>query len=65
MATTARPVPRVALTVEEAAQSLGISRATAYRRIADGRLRSVKVHGVRRVPVEALGEFLAKGVEAA
>jgi excisionase family DNA binding protein len=57
-------VPRAALRVEEAARALSISRATAYRRIRSGELRSVKVCGVRRVPVEALGEFLARGAAA-
>ena len=52
------PAP-VLLRVEDAARSLAISRTIAYREIASGRLRSVLIGHSRRVPVEALDEYVA------
>lgn len=46
------------ITVEEAARRLAIGRTVAFELIAAGRLRSVKVGRLRRVPVEAVVEFV-------
>lgn len=56
-------VPRTAYTVEEAAQSLGCSRAHLYRAIAAGSLVSIKIGRLRRIPVQALEAFLATPLE--
>jgi excisionase family DNA binding protein len=52
--------PALLLTVEEAARRLRIGRTTAYALIADGDLESVPVGRLRRVPTEALTEYVAK-----
>lgn len=46
------------ITVEEAARRLAIGRTVAFELIASGRLRSVRVGRLRRVPVEAVAEFV-------
>ena len=46
------------LTVEEAARRLSIGRTLAYALIAAGELASVPVGRLRRVPTEALGEYV-------
>lgn len=58
--------PRL-LKIEEAAKQLNISRSLAYRLVGDGELRTIKVGRLRRVPVEALTEFIdqASAKEAA
>lgn len=45
--------------VDEAAESLGVSRSIVFRLIKDGRLRSVKIHKRRLIPLAALDEFVA------
>lgn len=49
---------KLLLTVDEAAQRLGIGRSHAYIYVLKGELRSVKLGRARRVPVEALQEFI-------
>jgi excisionase family DNA binding protein len=49
---------RLALPAEEVADGLGISRATVYRRIADGTIPSLKLGRRVVVPVEALERLL-------
>jgi excisionase family DNA binding protein len=43
---------------DEAAAELRLSRATVYQLLASGRLRSVAVGRARRIPREALREFV-------
>ena len=50
---------RLLLTVPEAAESLAISRSKLYELIAAGLIRSVRIDGSRRVPVEALQSYVA------
>lgn len=45
---------------EDAAQVLGIGRTKVYELIRSGDLRSVRVGGLRRIPVTALDEFVAR-----
>jgi excisionase family DNA binding protein len=45
---------------EDAAQVLGIGRTKVYELIRSGSLRSVRVGGLRRIPVSALAEFVAR-----
>ena len=50
--------PGVLLTVEEAARAMAVGRTTVYGLLADGTLRSVKIGRLRRIPVQALHEFV-------
>jgi excisionase family DNA binding protein len=49
----------VALTVEEAARRLGVGRTTMYALLASGEVPSVTIGRLRRVPAEALAEYVA------
>lgn len=60
---TVRADNRVLLTVEEAAERLGIGRSFMYELIGDGRVRSLRVGRLRRIPVDALDEFVARAQE--
>ena len=46
------------LTVPEVCERLHLSRPTVYELINSGRLRSFKVGKARRIPVQALGEYI-------
>jgi len=50
---------RLLLTVSEAAEALAISRSKLYELFAAGLVRSVRIDGSRRVPVEALETYVA------
>lgn len=47
------------LTANEAAQALSIGRSKVYELIMSGELESVRIGGCRRVPVDALRQFIA------
>ncbi|MFY1689236.1 helix-turn-helix domain-containing protein [Plantactinospora sp. WMMB782] len=49
---------RVVLTIEEAAQRLGIGRTTMYALVMNGEIRSVTIGRLRRVPVRCLDEYV-------
>ncbi|WP_236793866.1 helix-turn-helix domain-containing protein [Amycolatopsis sp. GM8] len=49
---------RVLLTVEAAAQALSIGRTTMYTLIKAGRIASVRVGHLRRVPAAALAAYV-------
>ena len=51
---------RLLFTVPEAAEALAISRSKLYELIAAGLIRSVRIDGSRRVPVEALHTYVAQ-----
>jgi excisionase family DNA binding protein len=53
---------RRALSVQEAARALGISRASLYRLVQQKRLATVKIGSRRLVPVTALDNLLEKAV---
>lgn len=53
------PVERALLRMSEAADALGLSRATVYELAQRGELRTVWVGAARRVPAEAIREFVA------
>ncbi|WP_380285937.1 helix-turn-helix domain-containing protein [Kitasatospora purpeofusca] len=55
----------VALTVEEAARRLGVGRTTTYALVASGEVPSVTIGRLRRVPAEALKEYVAARTAAA
>ena len=50
---------RLLFTVPEAAEALAISRSKLYELLAAGLVRSVRIDGSRRVPLEALETYAA------
>lgn len=53
---------RRALSVQEAARALGISRASLYRLVQQKRLATVKIGSRRLVPVTSLDNLLEKAL---
>jgi excisionase family DNA binding protein len=49
---------RLLLTVSEAAQQLGIGRSLLYELLADGQVESIHVGRLRRIPIDALADFI-------
>ena len=54
---------RRALSIEETAKTCGLSRATLYRLIADGKLSTLKIGARRVVPVGAIDALLSGGAK--
>lgn len=52
---------RLLITADEAAEALAICRNKVYELMRSGALPSVRIGSSRRVPVEALREFVAAG----
>ena len=52
----------VLLSVNEAAKSLGISRASVYLLISHGELDSLRVGRLRRIPRRSLDDFVESGL---
>jgi excisionase family DNA binding protein len=52
--------PRALLTVEQAAERLGIGRTTTYALIKSGGLESITVGRLRRVPETAVTDYINK-----
>jgi excisionase family DNA binding protein len=52
------PEHRVVLTIEEAAQRLGIGRTTMYALIKTGQIRTVTIGRLRRIPTFCLDEYV-------
>ena len=52
---------KLAYSIAEAAQALGIGRTLAMKLVREGQLRSIKVGRRRLVPAAALEELLARG----
>lgn len=48
------------LTLDQAAERLAISRSNVYSLVRGGQLRSIKIGKLRRVPVDALSDFIAE-----
>ena len=51
---------RIVLTIEEAAERLGIGRTLMYSLVASGEVESVQIGRLRRVPTDALDDFLSR-----
>lgn len=51
---------KVLLTLEETAEALSIGRTKLYELLALGVLRSVRIGGSRRVPADAIEEFVGR-----
>jgi excisionase family DNA binding protein len=56
---TVRADDRLLLTVEEAADRLGIGRSLMYELIGCGQIASIRVGRLRRVPSESLTDYVA------
>ncbi len=50
--------PRLLLTVPDAAAALSISRSKLYELLAAGLVRSVRIDGSRRIPLQALEAYV-------
>lgn len=50
---------RVLLTVEDAARAMAVGRTTVYQLLAAGSLRSVKIGRARRIPIDAIRDYVA------
>jgi excisionase family DNA binding protein len=50
---------RIVLTIEEAAQRLGIGRTSMYALIKNGDIRTVTIGRLRRVPIHCLNEYVS------
>ena len=59
MSSNKETLERRALSIPEAARTCGLSRATIYRLIADGKLSTLKIGARRLVPVGALDALLS------
>ena len=55
---------RLLLKVEEAAQLTGLGRSKLYEILASGQLRSITVGRARRIPADALREWIAEQLAA-
>ena len=58
-------LPVLLLRPEDAARALGVGRTKVYELMRSGALRSVRVGGLRRIPVAALNEFVTRLEEEA
>ncbi|WP_021599529.1 helix-turn-helix domain-containing protein [Actinomadura welshii] len=56
---------KLLLTVPEAAEALAISRSKLYELLASGAIRSVRIDGSRRVPLNALNDYVNALMEEA
>lgn len=51
--------PRLVLTIEDAAKRLGIGRTLMYQLLNEGKVRSVRIGRLHRIPVECLTEYVS------
>ncbi len=51
---------RIVLTVEEAAERLGIGRTMVYALVRSGDIESIAIGRLRRIPVDAIDEFVER-----
>lgn len=58
------PAGALALSPEQVAQALGITRTKTYALLASKRIRSVKLGRYRRIPVAEVEAFLQREMEA-
>jgi excisionase family DNA binding protein len=60
--TPTEPTDRRLLSIQQAADALGVSRTTTWRLLRDGRLPYVELRpGSRRIPSAAVTEFAKRG----
>ena len=53
-------MPRLLMTVPEAAEALAISRSKLSELIASGTIASVRIDGSRRIPLTALEAYVSR-----
>lgn len=53
-------MPRLLLTVPEAAETLSISRSKLYELLNSGVIASVRIDGSRRIPLTALEAYVSQ-----
>ena len=53
-------MPRLLMTVPEAAEALAISRSKLYELITSGAITSVRIDGSRRIPLTALEDYISR-----
>ncbi|MEU9845168.1 helix-turn-helix domain-containing protein [Actinomadura sp. NPDC048032] len=58
-------MPKLLLTVPEAAKALAISRSKLYELLASGAIRSIRIDGARRIPLNALNDYVNALMEEA
>ena len=58
-------LPVLLVRPQDAARVLGVGRTKVYELMRSGALRSVRVGGLRRIPVTALNEFVTRLEEEA
>lgn len=51
---------RVVLTVEEAAERLGVGRTLVYALVKSGEIESISIGRLRRIPCDALDDFVTR-----
>lgn len=51
---------RIVLTVEEAAERLGVGRTLVYALLRSGDIESIAIGRLRRIPCEALDDFVSR-----
>ena len=61
--TTTTTTTPLLVRVEEAARMLSLGRSTVYELIASGQLPSITIGKSRRVPVEALKQWIVEHIE--
>lgn len=55
--TTEAPTPRLMLTVEQAAEAIGVGRTTMFALIKTGEIQSVRIGRLRRVPADEIDAY--------
>lgn len=60
MTTDTPATPRRMLTVEQAAEALGIGRTNVFALIKNGELESVRIGRLRRIPAEAIDTYTTR-----
>ena len=63
MSSNVQQQARRALSIKETAEACGLSRATLYRLMADGKLGTLKIGARRLVPVVAIDALLSGGAK--
>lgn len=57
---TLQDVAKLLYTVSQAAQALSLSRSVCYRLVLTGELLSVKIGGLRRIPLTGLHQYVGR-----
>jgi excisionase family DNA binding protein len=58
--TSGAPIERLSLSIPDAVETTGLSRATIYRLMEEGELAYVKIRGRRLIMLSAIRDLLAR-----